>query len=332
MSKKVFVLGAGASSHFGYPLGKELIDAMAYFYGEYLKPKNVPDAKIYKQLIDELRSYNPINIDYFLKHSSREDFKKQGNKLIGHTVWRSECYPAFSKQDDLKKWWGGEFESRNWVKFIYNSIVSKCDKINEVENKLKDYFIITFNYDCSFEQALYHCFKNTKFSKDNEFKKVLENFYKENIYHVYGKIPQCYEYEGKDLSIDAIVKRFERTNIEISTIGEDKSKNIGDKYSKIICDSEHVYFLGYGFDVNNNNALGLKEVLRNCKHNKTIYYTNSENGLKIDMVLASFFNNIIYESSFLRRYRTNNDVVATVVKSVKKVYDALENDFDIAGD
>lgn len=52
-----------------------------------------------------------------------------------------------------------------------------------------------------------------------------------------------------------------------------------EKARQWLAGAEKVYFLGYGFDQNNNKLLGLPESsLTNCK---SIYYTNYGNSSKI---------------------------------------------------
>jgi hypothetical protein len=94
----VLVLGAGASSHFGYPLASELVKAMEKF-------------------IKEISAYNPLNIDFYLSNLDNLDTEKIGKKLIKAVLVYSQRYKTFSKSGYLKKWWKSGYGNPAFEKY-----------------------------------------------------------------------------------------------------------------------------------------------------------------------------------------------------------------------
>jgi hypothetical protein len=347
--KKVFILGAGASSHFGYPLGNELIEAIDNLLEELTsreKEYRIKDDE--RKILDEaknfvhaIKSYNPLNVDYFL--STHPKFEPIGKRLIEHVILRSQNNDAFINNFSAVKWWRRDapvihrnFESGNWVKFIHQSIVANCRNSIDVIYALKSIHIITFNYDLSFEQALYRYFEtSTFFTEDHDevLKKfLLEDFFKNNVIHVYGKINSSpnniIPYSKQDFYESFQNWDLKDSKIKIIAIGKSK-KN--DDAMNIINECAFVYFLGYGFDGFNNKVLNLNEVFAKKKIKRQIYYTNVGDGIKVNDMIREYCGNNFDDINSYRSltHLTQYTQAITLTKSTKKVYAALEEDFII---
>ncbi|MDA0782717.1 MAG: hypothetical protein PQ612_09780 [Rickettsiales bacterium] len=370
--KFCFVLGAGASSHFGYPLGNELVEAMEKLK-DIIEQKhssyNEADFNDALEFLIDIKSYNPLNIDYYLhNHPDKEQIAK---KLIEAVILYSQGIEAFEKNGDLAKWWrrgrkyGGEngfserhnecleprfnknyFPASNWVKFIHHKIVVHCKDTDEIKEELKNISIVTFNYDLSFEQALWRYFQPSKFADIRDY--LFNTFFKENIVHVYGKVVQRddngnpidenYECQRFDIEERLALKIFQKSKgNEIKIIGVNKSDEINVDAIKFLKEANYVYFLGYAFDEFNNQTLDLKNSLNNKGLFKNVLYTNYDDGLTCDRKVRSFFseydikpsgsdNRIIKISKVHFLYE---QFWGNILKSKRNVYEALERDLYI---
>ncbi len=334
---KLIITGAGASAHNGLPLGSELIDAMEYTVNE-LKTHKIKDAvhlKHAEQFIVDIKFYNPVNIDYFLfLHPAKREI---GQRLIETTILRGIKSDVLSMGVSFRKFWkprtkdkNNFFDPKNWVKFFLQNQLAYCENSQDVISALKSLFLITFNYDVMFELALYKYLKTTLFYNDDLKEYVFKDFFVNNIVHVYGKISCDYEnFENLDSrQVCEFFENWSSCDSKISVIGVGKSI-LHCKAVEMIKSSEDIYFLGYGFDEFNNKTLDLGKVLSEKKINQRIYYTNVADGIKINDTMSSFFGNSV---DMVESYRggstcgggTHN---ATITKSTKTVYDALEHDF-----
>ncbi len=373
--KLCFVIGAGASAHFGYPLGSELVEAMDKFLSLIRQAKGTYSSDDFiaaQNFLKEMKSYNPLNVDFYLKSHPKQ--QNIGKKLIEAVILYSQHCDVFKKSNYQWKWWksgligsgdsikSGAYNDRpsqydndndffpawNWVKFIHHSIVANCEDADAVKNALKNIFVVTFNYDLSFEQALWGYFKTSKFADDIKFQEYLfSTFFKENIEHVYGHvvrrdankepITENYECEEFDSYMRHAYKIFECANGEkLNIIGADKSEKLNVKAKGFLEQAKHVYFLGYAFDTFNNQTIGLEKIFSNRLCPRNICYTNLGDGLICDSTVRSFLVEHGYTISplnadnriMLALSRTKNKKIV-ISKSTKNVYEALERDLNI---
>src|SRR6185369_12980112 len=160
----VFILGAGASSHYGYPTGEQLVNEVKETtkhlqrlfeeskhhtnaqFPEYVTAKNnvlLPvfswqpeklwDSSISEldQLGKRLEQVNPIVIDTFLGHNKK--LQDIGKLVIALVL--------------LKRNRAGRLVQNDWYRFIIHKIITKCKQSKDIlENKVT---FVTFNYDTS---------------------------------------------------------------------------------------------------------------------------------------------------------------------------------------
>lgn len=349
--KIVFVLGAGASHHFGYPLGSQLIEAMDFFVrrlpsaGNNYASKNDAD-----DFIRTVKEFNPLNTDYFL-HNNRK-YKDVAYKVIEDTlkniesdasytytkdkiqIWCEDVPGADSTKDlikkrpDLEKY---SYDARNWVKFIHHYLVAGArsgSEIDDVKRALSKISVITFNYDLSFEKALFNYFdKSSIFKPVANYLTDNHGFFRKNIRHVYGRISDNNIYNKKS------------TTSNLRIISPEKSYNI-DKIAKcMLSKATRIYFLGYGFDSFNNKKIGLDSVLMSSNNLRNIFYTNYGDCLIPDSMVRSFLNDgkrsfesFGADTRIKQAFRKKQDgqycsrTKIDIIKSQRNVYDALEKD------
>jgi hypothetical protein len=101
--KTVLILGAGASVPYGYPTGAGLVEEVKTAAKNRMPAENTetfqrnpPSIERLRNFINDIKRYNPINIDYFLHqlygdHEQKQDETKQemlklGRHLIGQVL------------------------------------------------------------------------------------------------------------------------------------------------------------------------------------------------------------------------------------------------------
>lgn len=311
----VFILGAGASNPYGYPLGSSLIEkiinnieedsiylpiSVSQSYSKcenfykldeviqcrelyrdmvedaqlshqdtrfehksiFYKRYNLRDIEEFNNLKNRLHTFSPTSIDSFLSHN--KSFSKAGKIMIVYSLLKNEDKDAFSgvNQD-------------NWYSLLLNDLIANCaDKPSSLlENKLD---IITFNYDISLDFCIkkkllsIESFKNKVDETDDRTiaTKYLEE--KLKIYHVYGDLNRFNELDNygrfysdslkKENDIDLNCKRFSESlflaeNIRI--IYEERREKDKELYYNIIKKAKNIVFIGFGFDRDNLDQLGL---------------------------------------------------------------------------
>lgn len=211
----VFVLGAGASWHYGYPTGEGLIDAVikkANDFESYCQFRAARTATIHQAIpdyIDEridkskgtagavaawtavareskllsqrLSTVKPILIDHFLAWN--ESLRPLGKLMIALVI--SEC-EAQLQHPPRNKNCNPEDQSKDaWYRFIIHKIVYDCKKSDDIfSNNVK---FITFNYDISLERSLHKAIGDMDLFKEDDVLKFLNE---DRIIHVYGKIDE----------------------------------------------------------------------------------------------------------------------------------------------
>ena len=151
----VLILGAGASSVYGFPTGEKLVSNIIFNLRPLLKnetrvgvnvdwvPFLIDNFEINEEDIydfQEKLSYARISVDAFLEYSN--EFLEVGKLAIALSLISNEKNEKLFNAD------------RNWLDYLRNQLDAPFDVFGE--NNLS---IITFNYDRSIEQYLIYCFK-----------------------------------------------------------------------------------------------------------------------------------------------------------------------------
>jgi hypothetical protein len=211
LNKTVFILGAGASWHYGYPTGEELVrevSTKAFVLGEAFKERfqenkgarprpnfiarnssdvvNVETLRkewedAYKDCFElgrRLESLDPLVIDYFLGQNPR--LQDIGRLLISWVILERESrylkIPASHNFDATGK--------DNWYRFILHKLASNCTQSSDLlRNEVS---FVTFNYDVSLEYALVRGLRSIALFESGDISKFLNGG---RILHIYGKVP-----------------------------------------------------------------------------------------------------------------------------------------------
>ena len=251
----VFVLGAGASYSFGYPLGKNLLEIIIKNFDsdnsenaiELFKGLGFSDVDI-TSFREKLRLSAALSIDSFLESRGEDD------RYLGKLAIANALIP-FEKTDTL-------FYDNSWYKTLLEKLKITFNDFEK--NKIS---FITFNYDRSLEHFLITAFQNLFNKTENE---VAEKLKKIPIVHLYGKLgmlpwetvkPDEYtrEYNAK------ILPHLLRRSSKSLKIIHDKVEldNLEFKQAKqLLSAARRIYFLGFGYHKDNLERLKITSYVR----------------------------------------------------------------------
>jgi len=231
----VLILGAGASTHAGYPLGMTLLNDLCRIRTDKRYPNIPEDWSIddVDNLLLSLSRSGHYSIDAFLEHSK---YRELGKYLIAYQLKQAEDVDRLFPPHDS-----------GWYQMLFNALINECgEKLNE--NNLS---IITFNYDRSLEVYLHNALKfRFNLSEDNAWKQVAEL----SIIHVHGILGEYPEIPYKK---EASVEELYKISKNIKIIHEIKdhdgtfcSDEFAEAYEKLL-KAKRIIFLGFGFHADN---------------------------------------------------------------------------------
>lgn len=144
----VFVLGAGASKHYDFPLGRELVTDIIKLCGttnplhiEMLSPPGEAAKQLRLAFSESLSRSGSLSIDEFLRRN--EIFREVGTRAIAILLLENENEQKLQRKD----------EAASLYEHIVHLMTEGTENQLELVNRNRVTFI-TFNYDRSFEQYL----------------------------------------------------------------------------------------------------------------------------------------------------------------------------------
>jgi hypothetical protein len=250
-NKTLFVLGAGASSDFGYPLFKDLhaviagwninqlpanIQGLARKWSECHTAAQQHFPHKYDSFIGKYRASTARTIDEFLSHPSNEPYRDIAIYMITYVIRSSEDSSALLSS--LSNWYS---ELANHMgRDLNETLESQCA-------------FVTFNYDRTLEWFFYNRFKNFFSTSHAE---AVEAVRKLRIWHVHGCVGgvdfgnDSYQFNAKDT-----VRLFHDVG-NIFTVGNG-STSPPSNVEEIMWEARTNVFLGFGFHVPNLQKLNV---------------------------------------------------------------------------
>lgn len=237
--KTVFILGAGASNPYSYPIGIELKriicqDLNSFAIAGCLFQEQ--DEKIdCERRIDIFKKFfllsSQNSIDRFLKDNN--EYADIGKQIIAFILYPLEVEARLIDTKGIK----------NWYNLFWNMVDNKFENIIN-----HNVHFVTFNYD----RSLYNSYSGKKSQEE-----CAEIVNKMDIIHVYGSLaPLPWQnkangrpYSGSIASKSDLLKAIE----SIFLIGEER---VFAEQQKIISEAKYIYFLGFGYDEENMRILG----------------------------------------------------------------------------
>jgi hypothetical protein len=361
----VFILGAGASWHYGYPTGETLVKKViekAEIAARFFKWSaengngNVPKLLLettesgpdlgarWMALHDQcerlrrgLQQVNPLVIDYYLGWNP--GLQEIGRVLIAWVIL--ECEERSLGVNINRKGITPRLEPLSetrddWCRFIIHQLAIHCQTSSDLfRNKIS---FVTFNYDVSLEAYLKAGLQHIQMFDESDVETFLDG---SRIVHIYGKV--------RDFNLGrAQVKwpnanpndnsRIDFCNFLGVVYSASKGLRVIDPHDKganpddltiaqtQIHGAQRVFILGYGFDEHNSERLRLRESLRRGGGaNTTVAFTNLGDINQVNKRASKVFFGNAAE------FPPNGpSIVSHVEKSTRSAYDALSLDFDIA--
>jgi hypothetical protein len=361
----VFILGAGASWHYGYPTGETLVEkviekaAIALRYFEHsIKCGNsqLPEYLVGKQwekaaeecqkLKNGLRQVKPLVIDYYLGWNA--DVQDIGRLLIAWVIMECE---QLSKNGNLNRYLPKSSHTANtqnyyddWVRFIVHQIAIHCRESSDLlENKVS---FVTFNYDVSLEARLRNGLGHIQLFSASDVTKFLSGT---RIVHVYGKIRdenaksnnipwEMQEQDPNMLGVRTGDYHMAMKNLLDAANAASKGLRVIDPHDKgaydieimmarrAIAEAQRIFILGYGFDEHNSDRLALRDQLANSVGGTSrVAFTNYGDINQINKRASK----LVYRHS--GGFQPGGpSVTGRYEKSIRNTYDALAMDFDLA--
>jgi hypothetical protein len=206
----IFILGAGASWHYGYPTGEVLVkevieksqEAARYFEHSFRaqndklprhlleRSKGKHQRTLWKEASEEcerlragLEQVKPLVIDYYLGLNS--DLQDIGRLLIAWVILDREHKFQQGKNHNRRQ--DSEPREDNWCRFIIHQLAIHCKKSKDL--LFNPVMFVTFNYDVSLEHALKKGLSHIKMFDDEDVETFLAG---SRIVHIYGKVRDGY--------------------------------------------------------------------------------------------------------------------------------------------
>jgi hypothetical protein len=237
-AKTVIILGAGASWHYSYPTGEELVKQVirkattaSEYFTSYLNNSSAPLANRprivsgdnpavpedghtglqkqwttatnkFQDLIERLKATDPLVIDYFIDQNRHlEDVAKL---CIAWVIMEREFvslqYGGNENRREIDGLAGYSSPANdNWYRFLLHKLTSGCPD-GEAILKNNNITFVTFNYDVSIEIALFRGLGHL-----DRFANYAEKFITENdrIIHVYGRLRKDPPWQLTDINWEA---------------------------------------------------------------------------------------------------------------------------------
>jgi len=256
MAKTGFIIGAGASADYEMPTGSKLRDEIIQSLSSIQKiiSQGIEDltSERYSKFCRCFEESNINSIDKFLKYHN--EFIIEGKAAITYIL---------KKYED--KNYRNVFSSanNNWIHYIYNQLTSSILTLDDYEKiKKNNLYFCTFNYDrlleFSFSKALYNSFNQILeirhvFIKDS-YRGILD-FFNIDIDHMYGRIGDL---KNNNMELDLSKTKISTYYNDILLINE-REREMTEIIDKLL-ECDNIFFLGYGFNEENNKLLDLVNI------------------------------------------------------------------------
>ena len=252
-SKTVFVLGAGASKPYGFPLGGELYDLVLSEFKQgasnriHLKNTTPHSETDIDQFVGTLRRSGMMSVDAFLER--RPEFMEIGKSAMSVLLVQRENPDAL---------WGGGL---NWLQYLYNRMIgSSLEEF--AQNQVS---FVTFNYDRTVEMFLATSLGCTFGKHLEQVAAVLDVM---PIIHLHGRLgylPWQNASEGRAYNGNIDKRVMDICRNEIKVVHEDTTDGRDKEFTKakeLLAMAERIYLLGFGFGERNVERLGLRDLER----------------------------------------------------------------------
>jgi hypothetical protein len=252
----VFILGAGASAPYGYPVGAALKNDICLNFGRDMETLHKKSNSISNEALDfvetipefttAFRNSRIKSIDRWLSLNPR--YREIGKLAITNAIIKHENKTQLYFE-------GTQDKSDDWFSLLFNQMIRGTSCPDDFLKNQATF--VTFNYDRLLEQLFFESLENT-FSefRPDEVGQMLSHFDK-SIFHVYGTIGESpLATRDRRYSKDWNLTHINKARAGIHIINERTSTaNI----MSIIGQAKSIYFLGFGYDDENLQVIGFSK-------------------------------------------------------------------------
>lgn len=240
------ILGAGASQHLGYPLGRDLVKEIYKLKGK-INESSWSEGEL-NTFFDHLREYEPDSIDEFLE-------RQQNRKMTSQVNIGKFLISCVLKDNESKE---KLFHDSGWYKKLRDYLM---DGDGNFKNPRKPLAVITFNYDRSLEAYLHRRYykrcEHKGISWEDSWTQLQEQL---PIIHVHGMLGSYPEYPYEiEVEPDDLLKLSKEIKI-IHEISDSrlypKNQEGFSQASELLSNSDRIVFMGFGFHKDNFRRLG----------------------------------------------------------------------------
>jgi hypothetical protein len=272
----VFIIGAGASSEIGMPVGNELKKTIAKFLNQETRPsensyRDAIDGAVSLHSKERLKTWkedirlstvaNKISkalplaesIDNYLNaHKGNKDVEFIGKIGIIFSILHAEAHSKLKKTsaklfNDIEK---------TWYAALFKKIAQGC-QIDLFIQKMREIVFITFNYDRSLEYFFYNA-TQTYFDITSDQAKSITN--EMRIFHPYGQaafLPFQSETDSIEFGKLPNAEQLYNLSKQIKTFmeGVDESSKVYKKIIKSLEDANRIIYFGFAYYKQNMDLL-----------------------------------------------------------------------------
>ena len=251
----VFILGAGASLPYGFPLGRGLRDRVCALGGKAreLIGEAGYDLAQYDEFQQRLRYSAYTSVDWFLE--DYPEYIEVGKSLIAGSLIPFEneekLFPPGSPTD-------------HWYELLLNTMDTPRGSF--AHNKLS---IITFNYDRSLEHYMFRALTVRSCSEE----KALDALSSLEVVHVHGTLGEFYPASrtGRRYYPNWSSEEIRAAADQIIIIGEASgSTEEFEKARVLLRDAQRIDFLGFGFHLESVQRLAIFDTSWEDKNNEGV--------------------------------------------------------------
>lgn len=234
-----FILGAGAHSPYGFPVGDDLKTAVAELFQATIDSREGQESKYVDRLARaKITLMNcGVSIDRYL--SNNPEFDDLIRPAIASVLLEFEARAE------------NDFGMIDWIKYLWPSMIIG-------RGQLTDRFrFVTFNYDRTLEFRLFAaCFSLWGSLDLADAYKLVSDL---SIYHVYGSLGEFYHPDANDEITYGETKLCHEAAKFIKIIGE-HDKQTTKEIHKRIADAEYIFILGCHYHPENMSLLALDQL------------------------------------------------------------------------
>jgi len=296
--KTVFILGAGSSYPYGYPLGEQLrIEICERFPMDYQNwLENAPKIPELRRSEEEIKLMVQFAHDFVQKfddsHTKSIDLFLAGNKDFERLGKLAIIFRILFAEHDSDFGHRSKIPDQDWYFWLFNQmrneIVKQEDYSRFCENTIS---FVTFNYDRSLEHFLFTSLNNS--FNAISYEEITKQMNAIKIVHVFRPIAPL-EWQDRQRGIEykrPINSIFVEALAQHLKIIYDESESPELKEAQgLIQEADRIFFLGFGYAPENVSILKLSEILNKQRIYGTALGLTNRERVEIESRLRSMTN------------------------------------------